>query len=92
MAEIVSLEEERKARSPHLVGAAICIGCKHKWEAVAPIGTIDLECPSCSLPKGAFIALVADPHAHWHCNCGNDLFRLTEHRLYCAACGVTQEF
>jgi len=49
---VVSLAEEREARQPHWTGTAYCVGCKHEWQAVAPVGSENLECPSCTLPKG----------------------------------------
>lgn len=33
---------------------AICIGCGHRWVAVAMVGTRWLECPSCHADKGIF--------------------------------------
>lgn len=42
----------REAREPHWTGTAHCLGCKHEWQAVAPLGTMWLECPKCNLPKG----------------------------------------
>lgn len=49
---VVSLAAEREARQPHWEGTVHCVGCQHEWEAVAPIGTMWLDCPACHLPKG----------------------------------------
>jgi hypothetical protein len=49
---VISLAAAREERTPHWQGTARCIGCHEEWEAVAPIGTMWLECPSCGLPKG----------------------------------------
>ena len=32
---------------PHFVHEAYCFYCTHKWVAVAPVGTSELECPQC---------------------------------------------
>lgn len=50
---IVSLAKAREEREPHWSGECVCLGCRHEWVGVGPIGTADhLECPSCGLPKG----------------------------------------
>lgn len=92
MSEVIDLSQARQEREPHLSGAAQCIGCGHKWVAVAPIGTFELECPSCSLEKGRFVAPVLHGDVTWTCNCGNDLFRINRHaQVYCANCAALQE-
>lgn len=35
-------------------GDAVCIGCKHQWVQVAPVGSRWLECPECTSNKGIF--------------------------------------
>jgi DNA-directed RNA polymerase subunit RPC12/RpoP len=49
---IVDLAAAREERQPHWQGVARCVGCQHEWEAVAPMGTVWLECPECGMPKG----------------------------------------
>lgn len=49
---VVSLEEKRREREPHASGTAKCMACKYEWEAVAPLGTYILTCPSCETKKG----------------------------------------
>lgn len=49
---IISLAAAREERQPHWRGTAYCVGCKEEWQAVAPIGTMSLDCPACELPKG----------------------------------------
>ena len=85
------LADARAARNPHLTGPAKCLACRHGWVAVAPTGTIWLECPSCTLERGRFVAQVQRDGPHWHCNCGNDLFQITEECTYCPNCGAEQE-
>jgi hypothetical protein len=92
MAEILSLAKAREERSPHLSGRAVCIGCKHVWQAVAPVGTVELECPACGLEKGRYAGLVETATRRWTCNCGNDLFHITTDDIYCVGCGAVQKF
>lgn len=49
---VVSFAAAREERQPHWTGEAYCVGCQHSWQAVAPMGTMILDCPACSLPKG----------------------------------------
>lgn len=50
---VVSFAKAREERTPHSEGVRVCLGCRHTWRGVAPIGVnTGLECPSCSLPKG----------------------------------------
>lgn len=88
---VVSLEQLRAEREPHLSGRAICLACRHEWVAVAPIEVIWLECPACTLERGRFVgAAVKEDDKHWHCKCGNDLFRVTPGGYYCPNCGADQ--
>ncbi len=38
----------------HITSPAVCLGCKHEWQAVVPAATAMncLECPSCGCDKG----------------------------------------
>lgn len=85
---VIDLAQARIARSPHLSGDAKCLACGHQWVAVAPVGTVWLECPACSLERGRYVAQVERPGPHWHCGCGNDLFRVTPDGPYCPNCGA----
>lgn len=78
--------EERE--EPHLTGKAVCTTCNHEWVAVAPAGTVHLECPECLRVQGVFKNAV-EPERAWACNCnGNQLFFLTRAGAMCRACGV----
>lgn len=56
-------------KKPHLYGTAICLHCNHTWEAVAPIGATEYECPECGLFKGVPQGLcISEVIAQ--CNCG----------------------
>jgi predicted RNA-binding Zn-ribbon protein involved in translation (DUF1610 family) len=84
---VIRLQE----RHPHLVGEAKCLSCNHEWAAVAPIGTVWLECPECGLEKGRLAGTVYRDEPHWHCNCGNELFYVTANGYYCPNCGLDQK-
>lgn len=80
-----------KKPAPHLSGTVRCIGCKHEWEAVSPVGVYDeLECPSCGAFKGVRTSTIAPEDGEvWQCNCGNQLFFLTPTGApLCANCGL----
>lgn len=87
MGSVVSLDDRR----PHMAGEAKCLNCKSIWEAVAPIGTVELKCPECQTYKGVFIGLV-EPEVVWECKCGNRHFYIEPECLSCARCGLSQEF
>lgn len=77
-------------------GPAHCIGCKHQWHAVVPVGDLWLKCPSCEAHKG----ILDYPHGVeedgiteiWLCNCGGDVFYILRHATYCCNCGLPQNF
>lgn len=95
MSEVVPFRIPEKG-NPHLAGEALCIGCRHEWSAVAPVGTWQLECPSCSTWKGVFRypvgADVGDGVFTCHCGC-EALTAYMRHglfRLKCMSCGTEQ--
>lgn len=91
--KVVSLADEREKRSPHMQGKARCLACKQEWRAVAPVGTIWLACPSCTLERGRFITYCEmEGVEHWTCNCGCDVFYVTRTNSYCPNCGTVQNF
>jgi hypothetical protein len=75
-------------------GPAFCIGCDHTWQAVAPTGTTELECPSCRTMKGKWKFEFMPPSDQMvrQCNCGNQLFYLTPDGHLCANCGIYQRY
>lgn len=75
---------------PHMTGEAVCLQCKHEWQAVTPIGITEFECPNCSVMKGVF-KYNCQPDGEkkiFMCNCGNTYFVVTENSHLCALCGV----
>jgi hypothetical protein len=79
---------------PHGSGEAFCLGCDHRWIAVAPVGETVFECPSCKAHKGRwkFEFMPADGQLVRQCNCGNQLFYLTPDGHLCANCGIYQRY
>ena len=92
MGEVVQLKKPIPVQ--HGEGEAFCNQCGHNWTAVAPTGTVQLECPSCHTLKGLFKFpfCVAEGQQVRTCNCGNQLFYLTPEGHLCANCGIYQEY
>ena len=86
--------EPRSTERQHASGEAFCIQCGHKWIAVAPTGTVDLECPECQTMKGKWRFEFQPPDGTLvrECNCGNQLFYLTPEGHLCANCGIYQSY
>jgi hypothetical protein len=92
MGEIIQFRTEDK--QGHLSGEAFCINCKYSWAAVAPMGTIILECPECHTMKGCFKYGCGFPEGEvqWTCNCGCQMFVIGIDKTICFHCGLTQIF
>jgi hypothetical protein len=94
MAEVISLSAVREERAPHWEGTCVCLGCKHEWHGVGPIGVTQLDCPQCELPKGVvkypFGAQPGD--LLFECTCGSEALtaytRTGRFWLRCMACGI----
>ena len=76
-------------RKPHMAGNAVCLHCKHEWQAVSPIGCTVLECPECKMEKGVYRYLVT-PEKLWTCSCGNISFFISPEGIICGLCGDYQ--
>ena len=77
---------------PHLEGQALCIGCRHRWRAITPVGTIELECPKCLTLKGRHYFEALKDGDHWTCKCGCYHFARTREQIYCANCGTVHNW
>ena len=81
---------------PHCTGSAKCIACGDTWVAVAPAGTMWLECAKCGTMKGTWVhpTLADVGDMAFTCNCGSEA--LTAYKrgglfhLICMNCGVDQ--
>jgi len=87
---VIDLAQAKADKQPHLSGAAVCLACRHEWVAVAPVGTVWMDCPACGLERGRYRGPVGLGGLHWHCKCGNDLFHATQDGMYCPNCGEWQ--
>lgn len=87
--DLAAARQEREL-TLSLCGKARCLACRHEWQAVAPVGTVWLDCPACSLERGRFLGPAQRDGAHWHCGCGNDIFYVTPDGFYCPNCGEQQ--
>ena len=88
-ANVIEIGDYQNA--PAMSGETRCLACGHEWVAVAPVGTVFLECPSCSLVKGMLKYPCEREGEHWECNCGNSLFHITPDGVYCPNCGEWAE-
>lgn len=84
----------RKQSEQHGQGEAFCLNCNHTWQAVAPTGTINLECPKCLTLKGLWKFPFAPKSGTLvrECICGNQLFYMTLVGHMCANCGIYQSY
>lgn len=84
--ELFPAEDE----GPHMSGTMKCLGCKHEWVGVAPVGTSGMECPECGCGKGVWWGLVLPPEEEqvWTCNsCEGQVFMITQRATVCVGCG-----
>ena len=93
---VVSLAAEREARQPHWEGTAYCVGCKHEWQAVAPLAIMNIECPSCGCTKGVpkfpFGSMPGDLTLVCNCGCEALTAYKRDGKFYvkCMGCGTDQ--
>jgi len=80
----------RTERGPHLSGEAFCARCHHEWISVAPVGTVDIECPECHTMKGLFKHGCEPQYEAWTCNCGCYMFMISPKGIICWNCGDYQ--
>ena len=84
MSNVISID----SKMHHVSGDAHCIECGHKWIAVAPIGTTQLECGNCKTMKGIFVnPCCRFDKMHLSCSCGNDYLHVTPEGFHCPRCG-----
>ena len=93
-AKVLSLDAHR----PHLSGRARCTACEHEWVAVAPVGTVWLDCPECGTERGLMVYPVGpqDGELEYQCNCGGYVFGIRSNEtgdvwIYCVSCGTVQD-
>lgn len=89
MADVIAFRR-REEDEPHMRGKAMCTACGHEWEAVAPVGTLHLDCPSCDRVRGEFKHFIepTEDQPVWKCNCGCYTFYLKPEGAMCRQCGL----
>lgn len=98
MSKVLEFKRVEKEPEPEMEqwgqGLAFCLHCKHEWQAVAPAGTLNLECPECHTMKGKwkFEFYPRDDQDVRSCLCGNQMFYLTPEGHLCANCGIYQRY
>ena len=91
---VIPFRRKEIAEVGHLNGPALCLACRHEWVGVAPVGTQELECPSCKSMKGIFTKFVAYADVpNWRCSaCEGFMFTVLlledTPTLACIGCGV----
>jgi hypothetical protein len=93
---VVQFKPREPKEPPHMAGEAICIGCRHTWAAVAPVGTWQLECPSCGSGNGIwrYPTGAHEGDLGFKCLCGCEALTAYKRRgrfyLRCMACADDQ--
>ena len=92
MGALLDFKRPEPAPDPMMRGTALCIACKHEWQATAPVGTSQLECPSCTAHRGVF-KHPCEPSGgtRFVCDCSSDLFFILRDGMQCRECGVMAE-
>ena len=92
---VISLAQAKAEREPHWSGNCVCLGCRHEWVGVGPMGThVCLQCPSCDLPKGVVKHPFGCPEGALLLGCNCDCEALTAYKhnghfhVTCMACGT----
>lgn len=93
MGDVVDFPSRTETEGPHMHGPALCVGCRHEFYGVTPVGTTQLECPCCGAMKGVWQHPAVDASRPvWECQCGNEFFVIHDDGMVCAACGLGQVF
>lgn len=71
---------------PHLAGTIVCLGCKHEWEGVAPVGGTVFECPECGTFRSVMKGVI-EPEVVFVCVCGCHHYTLGIDAPVCLHCG-----
>lgn len=97
MGEVIKLALREVPGELRLAGEAVCTACKHRWAAVASVGTREFRCPQCDTMRGLFVSACWPGNENepiWNCGCGSVLFliRMADKGFMCRECGTTQTF
>lgn len=93
---VISLAAAREERTPHWAGICVCIGCRHEFAGIGPIGQEWIECEACHEPKAhakhPFAGAIGD--TAYQCKCGCEAmtayFRQRDRHFFfrCMGCGT----
>lgn len=88
------IEFKKPDDKPHATGECVCLGCRHEWVGVWPVGTTELECPECQLMKGTAKGLCypGENELIRVCDCGNEFFLIRPDGHMCPVCGTYQRY
>lgn len=93
MGEVLSFAKPEPDHQ-HISGETICIGCRERAVAVAPVGVKWMECHNCRTMKSLFVQPVgaAEGDLEFLCDCGCEALTAYKHdgRFYlrCMSCGT----
>jgi len=86
------IEINSKKSLSWLRGPAICLQCKHEFEAYVPEGSVFFECPECSTEKAVFKYMCSNSKLVT-CECGCQVFRVTpDWEIMCCVCGIIHTY
>lgn len=87
-------EKTDVVESEYLRGDAICLNCKYRWIANAPVGFSHFRCPECELDKGVYQGLIIPDRGLHCCHCGCKTFvielgkEIDRAIVSCSLCGL----
>ena len=90
----IKTKKRNEMQGTMIKGEAVCLQCKHEWDAIFPIGSSDFKCPKCNTYKGVmkYFVEIRNEHSYSCGECNNNLFFLLDHGVnQCPMCGTIIE-
>lgn len=88
MSNVIELKFKKKPTKDVLFDA-YCEQCDFRWVALTNENANTCKCPMCKAETVDMSELDSD-EAHWICECGFDVFHVSNRRITCARCGDEQ--
>ena len=88
MGNVIELKFNKKP-TKDVMYEAYCVDCEFGWVALAPENTAVCRCPMCKGVTNDLQELDSE-NTRWICECGFDVFHVTNMEISCARCGETQ--
>ena len=84
-----SFAEAKLKSSTHVEGNVLCMACDATWVAIAPVGTILMECPHCNLKKAIWMSpILPQDEPMIQCGTCRNIFLIVGiNNVYCPNCG-----